>query len=198
MLNIKNWTKREWMDFTFNNFLIILGSFFLAIGSAIFLTRLSIVSGGLTGIGIIVQRFFPDFQVIDIVVWVFTVLLWLLGWFTCGKEFSLRTLLSSLAYPGFLTLMLRVPYFQHIAELIAGNGDVGNVILCGLFAGVFVGSGVALTFLGKGSTGGVDVLVYLFAKNTKLKESVWAFIIDGTIILISMFVIPDGIFRPPL
>lgn len=192
MGNMKHWTRRQWLDFFGNNSLILLGSFLLAIGSAIFLTRLNIVAGGLTGIGIIVQHFFPDFQIIDIVVWTFTVILWIVGWFTCGKEFSLRTLLSSITFPGFLTLMLRVEYFQHVSSLIAGDGLVGNVILCGLFAGVFVGSGVALTFLGKGSTGGVDVLIYLLAKNTKLKESSWSFIIDGSIIVISMFVIPDN------
>ena len=185
----KNWTRKEWFSFICNNILIIFGSFLLAIGTGIFLTNLSIVAGGLSGIAIIVQHY-VSFQIIDIIVWGGTIILWFIGLFTIGKEFSLRTLLSSIAYPAFLTLILRVNYFQNIASQVTGNGDAGNILICGLFAGVFIGSGVALTFLGKGSTGGVDTLIFLFAKNSKIKESVWSFVIDGTIIVVSMLLTP--------
>lgn len=187
----KKWTRNDWFTFICRSFLVIAGSFILAIGTGIFLSRHSIVAGGLSGIGIIIQHYFPDFQILDIVVWTGTVILWVVGFFTIGKEFSLRTLLSSIAYPGFLTMILRVEYFQNIAAQIAGEADnPANILICGLFAGVFIGSGVALTFLGKGSTGGVDTLICIFAKNTKIKESVWSFIIDGTIIVTSMILVP--------
>ena len=186
----KNWTRLDWFGFICRTILIIFGSFLLAIGTGIFLSRLSIVAGGLSGIGIIIQHY-VDFQILDIVVWVGTAILWVVGLFTVGKEFSFRTLLSSIAYPGFLTMILRVDYFQNIATQVAGDGGPGNILICGLFAGVFIGSGVALTFLGKGSTGGVDTLVFLFAKKTKIKESAWSFIIDGTVILLSMILVPN-------
>ena len=186
----KNWKKYDWFSFICNNFLIIVGAFFLAIGSGIFLINLNIVAGGLTGVGIIVQHFI-DFEIIDIIVWAATAVLWIIGWFTCGKDFSLKTLLSSIMFPAFLTMMIRVPYFQNIASQVSGDGKTANILLCGLFGGIFIGTGVALTFLGKGSTGGVDVLVYLFAKKTRIKESVWSFIIDGSIIVLSMIIVPN-------
>ena len=192
MLSFMHWNKQRWFSFICNNFLIIVGSFVLALGVGVFLARLSIVSGGLSGVGIIVQHFFGDTQVIDIVVWIATAILWVVGLFTCGKEFAFRTLLSSIVYPLFLMLILRIQFFQDISIAIAQQGEVGNILICGLFAGVFVGAGVALTFLGKGSTGGVDVLIFLLAKNTKIKESVWSFLIDGSIIVISMFIIPGN------
>lgn len=182
-------TKMQVFSFICNNTLVLIGAFFLAIASSIFLVKLNIVAGGLSGIAIIIQHY-VDFPIIDIVVWSLSAVLWIVGWFTCGKEFSLRTLLSTIAYPGFLTLMMRVNYFQNIATQIAGDGSTGNILLCGLFAGVFIGAGVALTFLGKGSTGGVDVVIYLLAKHTKLKESIWSFIVDGSIIVLSMILIP--------
>lgn len=188
----KKITRIEIFSIICNNILIIIGSVLLAIGAAIFLTRLHIVSGGLSGIGIIVQNYFPDYQVIDIVVWIASGILWIVGLLTLGKTFAFRTLVSTLIYPLFLSLFLRIETFQNIAIQVAGDGEAGNVILCGLFAGVFVGSGVAITFLGKGSTGGVDVLVALFAKYTRLKESVWSFIIDAFIILLSMILIPGN------
>ena len=63
---------------------------------------------------------------------------------------------------------------------------MGNYILCGLFGGVFVGGGVALTFLGGGSTGGVDVIQVLLYKYFKVKESVSSFAIDAVVIIIGM------------
>ena len=194
---LSKWNKLDWYKLFCNGFLILIGSILLALGTAIFLTRLSIVSGGLSGIGIIIQHFVTTYgngmQVVDIIVWSLSAALWILGWFTCGKEFSLKTLFSTVTYPLFLTLFLRIDFFQNIASIVAGepNTTVGNVLLCGLFAGVFVGGGVALTFLGKGSTGGTDVLIYIFAKKTSIKESLWSFIIDGTIIILSMIIIPN-------
>ena len=187
----KNWKKIDWFRFICNNFLVVIGSLLLAIGTGIFLSKQSIIAGGLSGIGIIIQHY-VSFQILDIVVWGGTAILWVVGLFTIGKEFSFRTLLSSLAYPGFLTMVLRVEYFQNISTQVSGElNNPANLLICGLFGGVFIGAGVALTFLGKGSTGGVDTLIFLFAKKTTIKESVWSFIIDGTIIVISMILIPN-------
>lgn len=186
------WNKKQWLSFICNNFLVIIGSLLLALGTAVFLTKLSIVSGGLSGIGIIVQHYYPNDMVVDIIVAVLSVILWIVGLIFCGKEFAFRTLISSIIYPILLSVFLRVEFFQRIATSIAGTGEVGNILICGLFAGVFIGAGVALTFLGKGSTGGVDVIIYLLAKYTRVRESIWSFVVDGTVILLSMILIPDN------
>ena len=66
----------------------------------------------------------------------------------------------------------------------AGNGPTaGNFLLAGLFGGVFVGIGVAITFVGGGSTGGVDILTFIMEKYLKIKQSIASFIIDGTIVV---------------
>ena len=194
MTNVKEYLKSKdfWLR-VFRLFLVVLGSALLAFGTAIFLTRLEIVSGGLSGIAIIIQHFIGGTeQYIDIIVAGSSVLLFLVGLLFVGKDFALKTLVSTVAYPAFLSLFLRVEYFQHIAEIVAGDGSVGYILVCGVFAGVFVGSGVALTFLGGGSTGGVDILVVLLAKNTKLSESFSSFLVDATIILLSIILIPGN------
>ena len=190
----KKWKKENWFSFICNNFLIVIGSTLLALGTAIFLTKLEIVSGGVSGIGIIIQHFVGGERIIDIVVAILTIALWVVGFFFCGREFAFRTLLSSILYPLLLSLFYRIDFFTNIANSVAG-GDaptVGNILICGLFSGVFVGAGVGLTFLGKGSTGGVDVIVYLLAKHTRIKESIWSFVVDGTVIIASMILIPGN------
>ena len=188
-----------------NNFLVLIGSFLLAFGTATFFTNLNIVAGGLSGIGIIVQSFIGEYgpggQIIDIVVIVCTWLLWLVGLIFIGKDFAFKTLVSSIVYPLALALFLRVDFFQQFSRDICFYGitdfsaptPIGNLLLCGLFGGVFVGGGVALTFLGGGSSGGVDVIIVLVSKRTPLRESIVSFLIDGTIILVGMFVIKDNV-----
>lgn len=194
MTNVKEYIKSK--DFrlrVFRLFLVVLGSAILAFGTAIFLTKLEIVAGGLSGIAIIIQHFIGGTeQYIDIIVAGASVILFFVGLFFIGKEFALKTLVSTIAYPAFLTLFLRVEYFHQVADIVSGDGGVGYILICGVFSGVFTGAGVALTFLGGGSTGGVDIIIVILAKHTKLKESFASFVVDASIILISIILIPGN------
>ena len=188
MVNSKEFWKRA-----LRVFFVIIGSMLLAFGTAVFLTRLEIVAGGLSGVAIIVQHFIGGTdQYIDIIVGAASVVLFFVGLFFVGKDFALKTLVSTIAYPAFLALFLRIPYFQEIATLVSGDGSVGYIILCGVFGGVFVGSGVALTFLGGGSTGGVDIIVVVVSEKTRMKESIVSFLVDASIILLSMILIREN------
>ena len=205
----KKYTSKQIRKYLINVVYIIIGNLFLAFGTAIFLTNLNIVAGGLSGIGIIVQHYIGKYvggQVIDIAVFVLTWILWLVGFFFVSKEFAFKTLASSIIYPFALALFLRVPVFISFSKSICFYGleltaeglpastiPIGNLLLCCLFGGVFVGGGVAICFVGGGSTGGVDVLVALIAKHTPIKASIASFFIDGTIIVLSMFLIPNNI-----
>lgn len=213
MLNFKKMSKVERQYRIKHLLYVILGSFSLAFGTAIFLANLNIVSGGLSGIAIIISHYLPaDFlggQTIDIIAFVFTWLLWIVGLIFVGKEFAFNTLLSSILYPLALALFLRIPIFIEISESISFYGldesliegikagtassPIGNLLLCALFSGVFIGTGVAYTFKGGGSSGGVDVLIALGNKYFGIKESILSFLIDGIIIVCGMFLIPNNI-----
>ena len=201
-------TKKQRIKLLINMLFIFLGNVILAFGTVIFLTKLNVVAGGLSGIGIILQHHIAQYfggQVIDIAVLILTWILWAIGFIFVSKEFALKTLASSIIYPLALSLFLRVPIFNTISESICYYGiteftdgvpnlvPIGNLLLCALFGGVFVGTGVALCFMGGGSTGGVDVLIALIAKYTPIRESVSSFAIDGTIIILSMIFIKDNI-----
>ena len=178
---------------------IILGTFLLAFGSVIFLEKSNLVAGGVSGIAIVIQQGvrigFNDFsiRIYDYVVYGLMVFFWILGLIFLGKDFALKTLLSSVLYIGFTALFFRVEFFNQLAEKFAGldlqeNARAGNLILCAIFGGVFVGGGVALTFVGGGSTGGIDVLQILMAKYWRIKESIGGFLLDGVVIIAGMCV----------
>ena len=177
--------KKAVLKQTSNYVAVILGTFLLAFGSVIFLTKAELVAGGISGIAIIIQHF-VSVAIYDYLVAGLTVFFWLLGLIFLGKDFALKTALSSALYIGFTFLFKRVPFFDELAATFAGNQEAGNLILCGIFGGVFIGGGVAITFLGGGSTGGVDVVQVLLSKYAGLKESISGFLIDALIIVVGM------------
>lgn len=186
--------KKMILKQTSNYVAVILGTFLLSFGAVIFLEKSNLVAGGVSGIAIIVQHLarlwsgIPDLLIYDYLIYGFMGLFWIIGLIFIGKDFALKTLLSTLLYMGLSTLFLRVPFFQELANRFADGGTypAGNLILCGIFGGVFVGAGVSITFLGKGSTGGVDVLQLIISKYTRIKESVSGFLIDAVIIILGM------------
>ena len=67
-----------------------------------------------------------------------------------------------------------------------------SVIMASLFGGVLIGAGCAITFLGGGSTGGIDIIAFLLCKHIKrLKSSKAIFYIDTVTIIFGIFVIKD-------
>ena len=182
--------KRQVLRQVSNYVAVAIGTFLLAFGSVIFLTKAELVAGGISGIAIIIQHFI-SINIYDYLVAGLTVFFWLLGLIFVGKYFALKTATSSALYIGFTFLFKRVGFFDTLANQFAGTTggaqpEVGNLILCGLFGGVFIGGGVAITFLGGGSTGGVDVLQVMGSKYLDMKESISGFLIDAVIIIVGM------------
>ena len=170
--------------------LVAIGTFVLAFGSVIFLAKCELVSGGVSGIAIIIQHF-VNINIFEYAVAGLMVIMWLIGLVFVGKSFAIRTLFSTALFIGFTFLFNRIEFFNRLAVTFAGMEDgntpqVGNYILCGVFGGVFVGGGVAITFIGGGSTGGVDVLMIILSKYARIKESVGSFIVDASIIVAGM------------
>lgn len=192
MVQIKKASKA--VNICINYFLVILGTFLLAFGTVIFLTKCELVSGGLSGIGILVQHQFPDIILYDYVVSGLTVIFWIIGLIFLGKDFAIKTGISSLAYIGFTFLFNRVEAFNTLAFEITGITQMGqipatgNMILCGLFGGIFIGAGCAITFIGGGSTGGVDVITMMAEKFLNIKASITSFVIDAVVIIVGLIV----------
>lgn len=169
---------------------VTLGTLLLAFGAVIFLSKAELVAGGVSGMAIIIQHF-VDVNIYDYLVAAFMLFFWVLGLIFVGWKFSIRTVFSTVLYIGFTFLFNRIPFFDQIALTFAGMNDggvpqVGNYILCGVFGGVFVGAGVALTFLGGGSSGGVDVIQIIMRKYLNIKESVSSFFVDAFVIVVGI------------
>jgi uncharacterized membrane-anchored protein YitT (DUF2179 family) len=188
----KKLTKHEVGQIVKNYALILLGTLFIAIAAGLFLIPVKINSGGLSGIAIIIEDltgFDPDLTVIIATWTLFLIGLPLLGW-----RFTLKSLVSTIVYPLLLMLFLRVQFFQDfVAKTFLNEAgepkDAGVMLVAAIFGGAFTGIGISLTFLSGGSTGGVDILVFILHKYTRVKTSIWTFIVDATVIVLGIFAI---------
>lgn len=187
---------------TVTNFaLMVLGSFVLAFGNAAFIVPSDLVTGGVSAIGVIIQFYIEQsgstFQAVDIVTAVLTIGLFLVGVVVLGKKFSAHTFVASILYPAFFALLYRTDLLKPIySQLINMEEPLVGSLLCALFGGVFVGLGVAITFKGNGSTGGVDVICAILGKYFNIRESYTSAAIDSTLVILGMicrYTVPNNI-----
>lgn len=177
--------------------LVIIGSLILAFASGIFLVPSSINAGGISGIGIIVDYLFNfSFSIVDITVGILAIVLFIVGWIFLGTPFAVKTALSTILFPTFLSLFIRIPVFYDFAQNLyrpdgTGHIETARILIGGLFGGALTGVGVGMTFLGGGSTGGVDVITLLANKYLKIKQSSASFIIDTIVVVTGMFILTD-------
>ena len=156
------------------NLLIILtGNFVLAFSVAVFILPYNILSGGVAGIAVVLNGMFNlDKQsVVNILV----LLLFLIGWLVLGKEFAIKTALSSIAYPIFLSAISNaLPVFEI------------DALLASLYGGLLAGVGIGMVMRTGASTGGMDIPPLIVNKLTGIKISTLVIIIDAITVLLGL------------
>lgn len=183
----RNFTKSEILLYIKRFVIIMFANFLLAFASGIFLVPLKIITGGVSGIGIIVEKYLPG--TVDLTVGILTWGLLVVGLLLLGRKFFLKTLLSSIFYPLFFILVMRVPFFADIGQSLANNADLTTYLVCALFGGALSGVACAMNFAMGGSTGGVDVISLAVNKFFPIvKVSGVAFVVDASIIVSGMIV----------
>ena len=203
MKSNKKHTKSEILLQLKNFGLVVLGSLILAFGCAIFIEPFGFVTGGVTGLSIVIDELFgsPEYiipgvgkiELINILVYAITIGLFFLGLIFLGKDFALKTLVSSIIYPvsfHLFGLLVKYNLFGGFFNL-AADPQYANIslIISALFGGLCVGAGCAITFLGGGSTGGMDILAFMLCKVfKKWKSSTVIFAIDAIIVAMGLLI----------
>lgn len=190
------YTKAEWLTVFKNIFLTVAGTVILAAGTAIFVVPFDLVAGGVSGLAIIIKRLIPaEFVTIDLIVTVLTWALFFVGLIVLGRAFAMKTLISSVVYPIGVSLFLKLTDPNVFGGFFSLQSSVHSdiaLLLGATLGGVLIGAGCAITFLGGGSTGGVDILAFALCKAfKKWKSSVVIFIIDASVVVLGMFIIGE-------
>ena len=150
--------------------LIILGNFLLAVSVSYFVLPYDVLSGGCAGIALITKEMFGWDTTITIDALV--IIFFIIGYFFLGREFTLKTALSSIVYPIFITVLSWIDIRIEADQL-----------LMSIFGAVVAGAGIGIVIRENASTGGTDVPPMVIHKYTGLPIAVLMGIFDGLLVI---------------
>ena len=154
--------------------LTVIGTFFLCVSVEMFILPYNILSGGVAGIAVAVEPLLHVSK--QIVANGMTLALLAVGSMILGKEFFITTVLSSVLYPVFNTLLAQVITVPQIEPFLAS-----------FYGGLLGGIGVGLVMRAGASTGGMDVPPLVINRLTGIKISTLVLITDGLTVLLGYF-----------
>ena len=156
--------------------LIVVGNFLLAFSISVFLKDHNVLFGGVSGVSSVLTYLYPIS--INIYVYFLNFLLFILGYIWFGKEFSMKTILSSILFPTFFSLFNNLSCLHPMIEDTFFSVVVGGTCM-GLGIGCILSSG--------GSSGGLDILgLYIHKK----KHIPLSYVVNGIDVLVILIQIP--------
>lgn len=170
--------KLKYKDFILNYLLVIVGSVFLAFGITSILTPNGLITGGITGVAIILEvithiKYTYIYYVLSILVLISSLLL-------LGKREALKIMLLSLTFP-FILIVFEISSFKFIEN---------DMILASIYYGIFSGIGCGLILKGGFSVGGTDTIAKILHRKffPFVSLSQILLVIDLFIIILSAFI----------
>lgn len=154
---------------------VVVGNILYALSVKVFLLPTGLITGGTTGLAMIVERLtgLP----VSAFVLVFNVLMLLLGWWLLGRAFALTTVVSSLLYPAFLELL----------NLLLGDFVLTEELLLNtIFFGLGIGISLGMIIRAGASTGGLEIPMLVMQKHLRIPVSVSMYAMDFCILLLQL------------
>ncbi len=155
--------------------MIAIGTFSMALGINLIYQPMSMVTGGFTGIGILIQHFLPI--PLWVVTFVLNVPLFLLAGTMFGWHYVRKTVFASLCLTAFLAVIPQYPIHHQDYLMAAVSGGALN------------GVGLGFVFRRGASTGGTDLLSTILQKwFPAMNNAALLGVIDGVLVVFGMIV----------
>ncbi len=164
-------------DRLIRSFQFLLGVFIVALSYNIFLLPSNIVYG-VGGIGVLLKKILNINP--SITIFVTSMLLLIVSYFTLGKKKTIHTIAGSILYPLFVEA---TSYYIDLFNL----GTLEPIVIV-IIGAVMHGFGLGLIFKAGYTTGGTDILNDIASKYLKISVGKAMLFTDGVIIFISLFI----------
>ena len=149
-VDLKDKTVKEILKYIY----VIIGCFLTAFAFNVFFAPNNIVTGGVSGISIIVKNLF-GISTTKFITITYIILL-ILSYFVLGKKKTRNSVIGSILYPLFVYLT------DDMSSLIQFNVD--NTLLVAIFGALINGIGGGIIFKYGFSTGGSDIVCQMISK----------------------------------
>ena len=168
---MKKWNRTKLLS----ALLVLAGNILYALTVKLFVLPTNLISCGTTGIALVVNHLTK--LPVSIFIFIFNVVMLLVGWWILGRKFAMTTVFSSLFYPAALEVLNRT------------LGDVlitDNMMLTVLFAALGLGLSLGMVIRGGGSTGGMDIPPLILKRFFRIPVSASLWVFDFCIMLTQM------------
>lgn len=167
--------KLSWRDVK-DYALVIAGALLQAVGTWLFTIPGALVSGGVFGLA---QIIYYKFGIpVGIVTIVFNIPLFVLGWrYLGGIKFAVRTVIAIVLSSVAIDVLISIPALQFSLTK--------EPLLNTLFGGVLVGIGLGLVYMGRGTSGGTDIIARILNKRMGTSVSTLYMVTDTIAVLLA-------------
>lgn len=160
----------------------VIGSILYAAGIYTFAATADFAPGGITGVAMIINHFFP-FLRIGLLSLLINVPVAIICYRLLGRVFFFKSVKSMLISAFFLDIVF---------PLIPQYNGAENPLLAALFAGALSGIGLAIIYMPGSSTGGTDFVIMSIRKlRPHLSIGTISLVVDGVVILLGWPVFGD-------
>ncbi|MBU3210321.1 YitT family protein [Clostridium algidicarnis] len=155
---------------------ISIGNLMVASGMYFFLMPNNLATGGVNGLGLIINYYLPKFPV-GALMMMMNLILFVVGFLIIGKAFGAKTIYTSLELSGMIWIM---------EKLWPLSGSLVNDMIIELIFGILMtGIGMGIIFYQNASTGGTDIIAKIINKIFNINMGVALLMSDFTITLMA-------------
>jgi len=178
-VKIRNFFRQ--LDFSWRSIrdylMIILGGLVQALALRTFLIPAQLVGGGISGIAQLLYYLWGT--PVGMITLLANIPLFIIGWrYLGGPRFALRTILSVLSYTVFTDILV---------EWTGSAPFTEDILLNSLYGGLLLGVGLGLVYLGRGTSGGTDILGRILNQRMGMSISLAYMITDSFAVLLAGF-----------
>ena len=166
--------KKLFKDLFTDSIAIIIGGILYAAGLCIFIAPHDMLTGGASGIGIIINHYtgIPTGTLIFLI----NIPLFIIAFFICGKKYTLRTVYCCFLFSAVIDAFEKIVNYSY-------TGEKG---ICALYGGILMGAGLFIILIRSIVTGGSDLLAYLIQR----KYPAWS--ISTLVLVIDAIIVISG------
>lgn len=163
---------------------ILFGSLISAVGINVFIVPHKLISGGVSGIALILQYLFNFPAGYTIILMNIPLFIWSLR--EVDKEFTALSILGTIALSVFLV----------VTKDIVHTVLVKDIFLSCIYGGVLIGAGLGIIFSNHASTGGTDIISVIVKRKRNIDVGKISFMINLVVVGIgaALFSIETGLY----
>lgn len=160
--------------------IMVIGVFIMAVTYNLFLLHYELVTGGTSGLAIIITDLFEISPALFI--FIAELFLLVLSFFLLGAKTTGMTIIGALLFPFFISLT------SNFCADLTPKLNFDSMIIVTLISGILFGTGSGLVYKMGYSTGGSDILMQIINKYMHISSGVSLFLSNVFIIILGAFV----------